>query len=326
MLACLTALLFAVRAQGAPPVTVDDIIAQVQRNERLYENIDARLIATQTSLLTPMFADPNIKVSQSSEAKVRFVGQDGMFRAEATEVFTMLDGAKRTSVTARVFDSHTTKSLITAREGSPGNVNLIKGRADDHQIVRPHMMLMRLKQTVPPFSAFLRGADAVRAYPYGQFSESIDLTVEYQGPAERNGLRCQVVVLTHTVKKTGAPNFRAVLWLAEDRNYIPIRREAYDYLFSGEVPVSEGEVSEWRELKPGVWFPYLTEVRRYNDDDVKKHKLKTLSGTWKYQFENVSLEPKFEPTFFQDLAIPAGSAVYEVEDKKIIRSYRGGEK
>jgi hypothetical protein len=253
------------------------------------------------------------------------VGQHGMFRADADDHFNLANGTKSTNVSKRVYDNHQTKSLVASKDGAPGNVNLIKGRADDIQIVRPHTMLTRMKGSVAPLSAHLRGADAIRAYPYGSFSETTNLAVEYQGEGTCKGLRCHVVKCIHTVKSTGKEKFHSLMWIAEDKNYIPVRYEAYDYVFSRDVPVLEGEATEWKELKPGIWFPMLTSVNRYDSVEVKRSKRKKLSGKWTYKAEGVSLDPKYDLAYFQDLTIPNGTSVYEVQDKKIIRSYREGQ-
>jgi hypothetical protein len=43
-----------------------------------------------------------------------------------------------------------------------------------------------------------------------------------------------------------------------------------------------------------------------------------------YAVEQVALNPKYDVAFFRDVPFPGGTAVYEIENGKILRSYRQG--
>jgi hypothetical protein len=218
-----------------------------------------------------------------------------------------------------------TTLVQASRDGVAGIANIISGIADDDKVVRPHMMLLRPRRKVVPLSVELRGSDAMRAFPGGTFADNADLVVEYVGEETRDGLRCHIVAFTNTSKATKAAISCFKLWLAEEKNYIPLRMESYDSSFSRDVPLAEGTVTEWRELKSGIWFPMRVEILHYDHGQVQRDQKKVLDGSWTYACDKVSLEPRYDAAYFQAIKIPAGTAVYEIEDKKVKHSYRQGQ-
>ena len=123
----------------------------------------------------------------------------------------------------------------------------------------------------------------------------------------------------------GEPHDRWELWLAEDRNYIPVRLVGYTFRFSRDVPVGIGTVSQWRQLKPSIWFPL--EVRVTAFDKFKVQREGKHEPIWQQDctVQEVSLEPKHDVAFFRDLEFADGTAVYEVNASgDITRSYRKG--
>ena len=46
------------------------------------------------------------------------------------------------------------------------------------------------------------------------------------------------------------------LWLARDRNLLPVRHEWHELRVSKTVPTGVFRVSELREIRPALWFPF----------------------------------------------------------------------
>jgi hypothetical protein len=124
--------------------------------------------------------------------------------------------------------------------------------------------------------------------------------------------------------KSGEPHDGEEYWLAKDRNYLPVRLLAYTYRFSKDMPVGEGVVHKFREIKPGVWFPSDVEVTAYNKFKIQQEGRRELQWRERYTIKRVNLDPKYDREFFAKVAFPAGTAVYEVEKGQIVRSWRQG--
>jgi RNA polymerase sigma factor (sigma-70 family) len=85
-------------------------------------------------------------------------------------------------------------------------------------------------------------------------------TVTWLGEDERDGFRCDVLRLerirTPNVNPAKASVF-SLLWLAKERNYLPIRHEFYNEAYSSLIPlVAVKKAGDLREITRGVWFPF----------------------------------------------------------------------
>jgi hypothetical protein len=114
------------------------------------------------------------------------------------------------------------------------------------------------------------------------------------------------------------------LLLAEDRDFIPARLRGYTFRFSRTLPIAEGQVEEWRELRPGIWFPKKTHVIAYNDDKLARG-IKEEQWSERYLVEGVSLEPRYEGSYFRDVPIPDGTPVHHMKKNgEVTKSYVKG--
>jgi hypothetical protein len=146
----------------------------------------------------------------------------------------------------------------------------------------------------------------------------------YQGEVECEGRKCHKVWITSRTKDGSNWDGRTELWLAEDRNYIPVRKFGYAYRESPTIPVSEAKVEKWLEIESGVWFPQRASEVRYDGQIVQKSGRREVSWQHTYDVTNISLDPQYELSFFRDLEFPDGAAIYHVENGKIVKSYVAG--
>jgi hypothetical protein len=312
----LTAAILLAPAASRAEVTIDDIIENVRRNEALYEDLDV-VIHSEYDIgdREPAKFDNGAEVVKSS-ARVHYVRQDALFRldrtgsSQNTKQTRSVDGV-------RAFDGETTRAV-------DGNAiaNITRGRQEDVDLVRPHMLLLRnTVHRMPPLSVYLSGTEAMKSHPLVHWDTGLSLRNTYEGPAEFMGLRCHRVRITTLVAGTAHDSFE--LWLAEDRNYIPIRRFGFTFRYSDTVPIGEGSVTELREVAPDVWFPITAEITVYDGIELKRTgRRDRVSNRSNYWVEEVSLAPRYDISYFRDLSIPEGTFVYEVIDGKITRSYR----
>ncbi len=305
----------AVRAE----VTLEDIIENVRRSEALYENLDV-VIHTEYEIgdREPAQFDQGAEVLKSS-SRVHYVRQDGLFRLDRTG--SSHDTERTLSLDrVRAYDGGTTRGV----EGTKV-ANIIQGRQDDKDLVRPHMLLLRnTLHCKAPLSVYLTGTEAMRSHPDSHWEGDLSLRNTYLGEADFNGLRCHRVRITTHVP-AGPPDDSFELWLAEDRNYLPIRRFGFTFRYSENVPIGEGVVTALREIAPNIWFPTAAEMTVYDGIELQRSgRRDRVANRTTYAVEEVSLTPRYNLAYFRDVTIPDGTAVYEVTDGKITRSYREG--
>jgi hypothetical protein len=314
---------------GAPSVAADDrireIIENVRANEALYDNIEVRMVDNYELIdRKPLVgkAGGNTIYEKSLIGKdIRYVSQNGMFRVDVEGKTTT---AENTLSEDRIsmFDGRSTRVLDQEKIG-----NIIEGRRNDYDFIRPHMLLLRESFPRVSLSTYLQGHAAMAAVPDANWNRDHTLDVVYQGEAEFQGLKCHKVWITTSVpgvKELRAPYGRFELWLAEDRNYIPIRLMVYAFRWSSTLAIKEGSVSSFREVEEGIWFPAGASILRYADMAVYYEKRQKPYGRYTYEVKEVSLNPKYDISFFRDLRFVPGTAVYELENDKIIKSYTVG--
>jgi hypothetical protein len=310
--ACL--LLVLIPSQRAYGVDVADIIKNAAAHEQRYKDLDVILRSAYEDF-QPHEPQPDFHVILESHLRIRCVSQQGMLHLEVRGT------AKRDSRTSQavprdrihLFDGTTSRLL----EG--GRANIVEGPRDDEFVVRPHMLI--LHNTVPvPLSTYLRGNGAAVA------SAQISVRTQYRGQEAVQGHVCEKVSIQNVINETGNPHSAWVLWLATDRNYLPLRCDAYTYHVSKTVPVGEAVSRDLREIAPGVWFPYETVYTAYNSITLGEQKRQELGWRERFTVESVSLNPHYPVAFFRDLDIPKGTRVYHVDaDGKIGRSYVKGD-
>ncbi len=323
--AALNSALLAVPAAGAE-MTLEELIQAVRENELLYANIDLTIRNSFESFVKHppgkggsfdgMF---EFRTMTAEEVKSRFVAQGQYFRYEEDSHFTTSDGEQHNYVHTSAFDGETTRLC-----NNGVIANIAKGYKPAGVPIWPHNIFLRMVGRTEHLSSYLGGDAAIARDPYGYTSSESERTTEYVGPAEFQGLRCQVVRSVTRVRVSGQTAGHTELWLAEDRNFIPVRHIACEHRISATEPTGEGVVLEWQELQPGIWFPMRVESDCI-DQPTAILKGKRVPG-WRreYVVESISLEPKHDRSFFRDVPIPDGTIVYEIEGDRITRSYTKG--
>jgi hypothetical protein len=115
------------------------------------------------------------------------------------------------------------------------------------------------------------------------------------------------------------------LWLATERNYLPVKTEAFDTDWSKTLPGEVGHMSDFREIAPGIWLPFQRTTITYTDYKLGKNKV-VVNNIRETTLTKVDLNPRYDISLFRDIPIPDGTRVYEVKDDRIINEYNQGER
>ncbi len=239
-------------------------------------------------------------VSQRSET-FHFVSQEGMLRLDWKGTSTHDDDTVRSWHRILLFDGTTTRLHDEAPLGDCYRASGILKEAT----IRPHALLFPWADRDTSLSDYLEGRQ--------------DREVSYQGKEELDGLKCRRVRITHLSGRPQKPTIHTDLWLAEERNLIPVRRLEYKLRWSEELPHADAAVDQWREIRPGVWFPVAAAKTVYNTTALEREKVQKLQWREQYTVERVSLDPEHEITFFRELDVEERAAekpVREAEQSK----------
>lgn len=224
--------------------------------------------------------------------------------------------------TLQGFDGQTTR--IVEQESL---ANVRRGRVEDPRLFRPHTMLIGPSHgpAVPfPLSTYLQSGQATRRQ--ARFADA-ELAVFSEGEEWVDGLDCVEVRIEYwsDAWKERVPELRW-LWLAVDRNYLPVRTTALFRGFPRDHPPPEvGRAWDFRELAPGVWLPFRASSTVYKGTRVGQVDPNVVSRKWDWTIDEARLDPHYDVSLFRDIPIPDGMPVFEVApDGAILRKYVQG--
>lgn len=296
--------------------TLAEIIEAVRENELLYERIDftyrCKFETFNRHLLPPN--DARSKSVHGEEARLRIVYQPPYYlrQEDARQWYGGDDRLEFPFYAA--FDGDQTR-LLQDRIG-----NISKGFARYGLYVTPHNLFVHFWAPIP-LSLYLGGSEAI-AQSEWKVGFASSVTSHYKGVEEWRGLRCHRVYLHHYFPGQGDCG-STELWLAEERNFIPARLVDYSFWLSRTEPAGAGEVTEWREIEPGIWFPWRSTVHAYHVGQLRPPGKDNRQSRRDITFESVQLRPEHALSFFR-LEFPPGTHVYELEEGEIQRSYMAG--
>ena len=303
--------------QGQTVGTMNELVENVRTNEELYANLEVRLRSTYR-LGEP--ENPSINYTKSGERSARFVYQDGMIYFRNDEENKDLKGIPERSDVLEGFDGKTTRLLEQ-------NViaNIREGKIEHPCLFRPHSLILQGGGVRFPLSTFLRGGKELRAHPpYNNVTTSIRL----EGDEVVDGLRCCKLRLSHHLDswKTGAEDVR-YLWLARERNYLPVRTEYFANPVRAGFQADEvGTSTNFREISPGVWFPFHSTLIVYTGTSTAAGQPLVAFNTTEFTIDQANLDPHYDMSLFQDIPFPDGLKVQVVKDGKIAQEFIQGGK
>ena len=105
------------------------------------------------------------------------------------------------------------------------------------------------------------------------------------------------------------------MWLAKDRNYLPIRSESHDTGWSQTLPLAITIACDVHEVMKGVWFPYHVTTFRFKDgpDGLCENRL-IVSWQEDYRVQNLTLDPQPDPALFSTVTVPRGTKISVIDE------------
>lgn len=287
-----TGLLTTLSASAWGNLPLIELIAQVEKNEALYRNLET--IVDSHYVTAPdkeMLSDTE---TMDTKHRLHFIRQGERYRVDQSEESVLIDGSASASSTIRAFDG----SQVVTRQ-KDGSVTV----SDTPKLANfsPHQMWVRGVAFVPPLSVWLSGDDAVTKFTgWDHHVRGYRNEIQSLGTDDVDGLTCHKVRRDRIDLKSGKPALAELLWVAEDRNYLPIRVYHYRYSWSLDVPIAQTSVEEFRELSPGVWSPARMTHTKYGPLDSKG--LAERQWQWRatMTIASVSTAPDFPVEHFSE--------------------------
>lgn len=314
--------------------TLQDLIREIERNEKFY--VDQQLKMTRVYEDYPKAADPDQQIRKQWDYSLTLQGQK--FRLEEKSkgrlkvgyigaVKIPKNGPKSRyseSESLLVFDGTTFRSLrkqlIETPEKTKQNQAQNRGQVSDEHpsltnLARPHMYLLSSGAPKVPLSIYMKGSQAVLAYPNPSYvAPGSKIETQLLEDREFQGLKCKRVLID-VILSNGTRHNGWELWLAVDRNLLPVRNLSYTYRWSKESPIAESTVDDWREVQPGVWLPIRFHTDRYNSFMMKREGKQQLSWRANFHITSISLDLQQLPEdVFTKLEFPSGTKVFLKED------------
>ncbi len=294
---------------------LERLISNLRGYESLYANVE--LEGTKTYESDDEFP---IHENQFKSIKNTFksVFQNDMIYGELLGTGLTIKGLKYTFDTYAGYDGEKTRF---SEHLEFGNVVIGKGRIGI--VVRPHGFLLNESRVHFPLADLLSNSPSLKFTSY-DFREN---ETEYLGEDTFNGYSC-IKVRIHTWHRSlGRDSDSPIdLWLATDRNLIPVHMEGYRFYDGTFLMIEIGSVDGFKEIETGVWYPTSSrsEIYDYSWEKPISANTRRLTGKWTHAINKINLNPNYPKEFFSNIKMPDGVPVWVLKDKKHIGSYIQG--
>ncbi len=299
------------------------LINELEQQEAFYSELELKLHENYQQ--PPGNTRPTWKVENETEYSILLQGEK--FRQEETTAgnFRLLTQTPRKNqrhflegmnTTLTLFDGTTYRRFHEFDHESPravgqrnqnklGEISDLPKRMENYG--RPHMLLESSPHV--PLSIFLSGKKAMVHFPgLPAHPKPFQVKAWIEGTGEIQGLKCTQVVVER-LNDSGVRFSKQILWLAQERNLIPVKIVTYHDQFSREKPCEEAFVDKWQQLGPGVWFPRQAHIDRYNLFLFKYNGSYEIDWRRQYTVQQITLHPKVQKQDFSALMFPQGTTV-----------------
>lgn len=291
----------------------ESIITNIESNERLYDNIDVRWRKTYRLDRTRMH-EPLDELYITKVFVAHVVQQGRLFRESYSESGSNVDGPTLPVVGTNAFDG--TRTLQTVAD----IVNI-----RDRESRYCHYFLSHISLTangmIPnclPLSTWLKGRAAIETHPFGKPSKDRYLhhQVVHEGSTTIDGLTAEI--LRCDAGESESNFMRLRLYLAPDRNYLPIRAEFSE---ASTKYCRRIEVHTWTQLESHVWLPSTATKIYFFGVDASAAKVEPYAVEY-FELLDAKLNPNYPVEFFRDVPLPTNATVYEYVDGTVVNKYK----
>ena len=297
-----------------PGTTVDKILTRLAEEEKRYDSMDIAMTTSYRLLDVvdywqrfPLNRDDCWKSTLRQRSV--FAGER-LYYEEKLEK-TRGDGATLSTSSQRAYDG---RWLRQRNEGDQAShtanmTKLAMGQRDNVRAVGPHTLLCH--------ADFRAGDNRLSSFFTPADNSYRRWRAEYCGDEQIDDLCCYKIKYMSLAPGESSSSSYSFLWLARDRNLLPVRREHRLSPWSDELPMSLSYVEDLREVRPGQWLPYrATELvhQTFHGAGIALNRL-LVESRRDTQVDEVAFDSPANDSLFTNIECPKGFPI-NVEDKQ----------
>jgi thiol-disulfide isomerase/thioredoxin len=292
-----------------------EVVAKVKEHESRYADLEVKAGFDYKHVGSSMHRSGVI--SEQTNAG-RSVVRRNLAHFTEHAAYSTVDGRRSEQKSVEAFDGQWTRAVNRFTRDDreeqiwaslrKGGGEKAEGRHDGVPIFRPHTFLLRDDWLYGPL------ADLLVSQWHDKTNE-YRLRFRYCGEEAYDGHPCIKLRGDVTTQEGEPPHSFMAVWLAIDRNYIPIKLEHYGGNFGLQpMPGAIYRCDDFREIAPGIWYPYRATLFSFDNwQDMARGRI-TLTWHRDYKVESVTLSPKADAELFKNVVVPAGTKV-QVSDE-----------
>jgi len=308
-----------------PQRRLQEVLEKIRENEKLYRSFEAT-IETNYGVVSPS-VNLGAGFTLSQETKRDVVRQGRRFRISShdqghsssggsvSDQLSAFDGTWARSSSVIEFTGHSVAMTVSGKGGGRlprGPQRSASLRPSDDLAwcdLAPHL----LPFDRVGFRSVATLADWLMAEIDTEYNQSKN-EVTYLGSEMRDGLACDVLqLITGFGGRADEMVPRMLIWVAKDRNYLPVRWEWREPRRNPTLPTGYTRIEALAEARPGVWFPKRIRNVAFVGLATEGEGLVEDRVIINYGRDTVvrkfGLAPKRPDSEFRDVVVPAGTAV-----------------
>ena len=290
-----------------PLTTLEAILDRLTEEEKKFDPCEVIMVDRYKFLNSTGGMQRNIDISENRQ---RSVLSGARRYREQTGSSTQSGGGESMEINRQAGDGRMVRSYwrhATGKTNDVANANAsiaLDGSRFPISLDRAHTLIFRdHRESANSLATFLKSGwyDKHNQYP---------MKVEYVGDEQIGELMCHKL-------KCNLQNNSINLWLARDRNLIPLRHEWHEPRWHATLPTGVSFAEDFREIRPGIWCPYRITNLAFQKHSRDGLVVNQVVLQWKHDVtvERVTLAPNVDDRLFSELSIPAGTKV-QVQDEQ----------
>jgi hypothetical protein len=189
-----------------------------------------------------------------------------------------------------------------------GGMGKAEGRHNGMPVYRPHMLMLRNDWFYGPLADWL-------VSPWLDKSDKYPHQFRYCGECVVDGHPCIKLRGDMLTGENGRPFQSTVLFLAIDRNDIPIKLEYYGgNIGYRPMPAGIRYCEGLREIAPGVWYPFRITELAFDEWLPMAQGRILLNWRRDTTIESVTMAPDVDNALFHDVIVPEGTKVQVLDE------------
>ncbi len=282
------------------------LVARIAAQERRYDGLEVKARDRRLEI-APDSLEQNSVVDWSSVG--RSVHRGDRYFSSYEMVQLLRSGARREMSRTMGFDGQWAR-LIERNAGPNGRLFLRRGRSTADRLYlesdgphQPHTLVLRDYPRIPTLAELL---DPSGPPPSGPWA----CRLGDAGTVEVDGHPCLVLAGDLPPTRDGRPGGTLVLYLATDRNDIPIRMELSNAVIAGRyIPSMQVVAGDLRPIAPGLWYPFRITGLGFETGSRMARGWFVLNWRRDTTIDSARLLSEIDNSVFHHVVAPAGAKV-----------------